>query len=84
MISENPNFKAYFNDDGSQLTLETVCPYCKKKQTLVLTGERIDEYRKGCKAYEDGWKLQDAFPTFSREERELVFTGICPECNDEH
>lgn len=27
-------------------------------------------------------RVQDAFPTLSEEEREIILTGICPECWD--
>ena len=32
--------------------------------------------------YEAGMRMQDAFPSFTADEREFIMTGICPTCWD--
>lgn len=80
MMSRNSNFNEI--DNGSQIILETVCPFCGKKQQLAFEGNRAEEYRKGKVAYEAGYLIQAAFPSFSPDEREFLMTGICSECWD--
>ena len=78
MVSRNPNFKEL--DCPNQIILETVCPFCGKKQQLNLKGDRAIAYKQGKVAYEAGYNIQTAFPTFSPDEREFILTGICNEC----
>ena len=78
MVSRNPNFEEL--DCSNQVILETVCPFCGKKQQLNLEGDRAIAYKQGKIAYEAGYMIQAAFPSFSPDEREFILTGICPEC----
>lgn len=80
MISRNPNFEEL--DCPNQVILKTVCPFCGKKQQLILKDNRAIEYKQGKVAYEAGYKIQDAFPSFTPDERELILTGICQKCWD--
>ena len=82
MNSRNPNFKEYIDTVcPNQVILETVCPWCGKKQRLVLNGERAIAYKQGSAMYESQHcNIQEAFPSFSPDEREFMMTGICPEC----
>lgn len=82
-LSHNENFKEYIDVIcPNQAILETVCPFCGKKQRLVLDGERAEAYKKGKIAYEAGYRMQDAFSSFTPDEREFIMTGICPTCWD--
>ena len=78
MISHNHNF--HETECPNQIILETICPFCSKELTLVLNGDRAIAYKQGKIAYEHGKRLQDAFPSFTPDEREFILTGICSEC----
>ena len=83
MISRNPNFKEYIDTlADNQVILETICPFCGKKQRLVFNGKRAEDYKKARVAYEAGYRIQDAFDKFSVDEREFIISGICPKCWD--
>jgi len=49
------------------------CPFCKETAVLALPTEDVNRYQAGV-------LLEDAFPGLSRTKRELVLTGIHPEC----
>lgn len=55
------------------INLEIVCPFCGN--SFVLSVDE-DDYL----AWRGGMLVQDAFPYLSAEERELLISGICPEC----
>lgn len=80
MVSRNSNFTDTELPD--KIILETVCPLCGKERRLTLKGSKAAEYKKGKVAYEAGYKIQDAFPSFTPSEREFILTGICDECWD--
>lgn len=80
MISRNSNFTEAIAED--KVTLTTVCPWCGKERKLVLEGTKAAEYKRGKVAYEAGYVIQAAFPSFTASEREFILTGICDECWD--
>ena len=80
MISRNPNFTEL--DAIDTVVLETVCPFCGKTHKLILKGDKIVEYKQGKVAYEAGYAVQAAFPSFTASEREFILTGICDKCWD--
>lgn len=80
MISRNSNFTESITED--KVTLTTVCPWCGKERKLVLEGDKAAEYKRGRVAYEAGYAIQAAFPSFTPSEREFILTGICDECWD--
>ena len=83
MISRNRHFTEYIDTIApDQVILQTVCPFCSKKHKLVFNGKKADEYKKGRTAYEAGYAIQAAFPTFTASEREFILTGICDACWD--
>ena len=83
MMSRNSHFTEYIDTLAvGQVILQTVCPFCGKKHKLVFNGAKADEYKKGRTAYEAGYRIQDAFPTFTASEREFILTGICDSCWD--
>lgn len=56
------------------ITVETVCPFCGSVNEVVI--EEKDWY---------DWQFnavlaQDAFPYLTADERELLISGICPDC----
>lgn len=53
--------------------LEIICRGCRKHYFLDVKANDYLDYL--------GWKhAQDAFPYLSPEERELLISGLCPEC----
>ena len=80
MISRNNCFTETITED--KVTLTTVCPFCSKERKIVLEGDKAAEYKRGKVAYEAGYRIQDAFPSFTPSEREFILTGICDECWD--
>ena len=54
--------------------VRTKCPYCNKVTILEMTDEQYDEYCLGHKY------IQDIFPDWSPGKREMLITGICPDC----
>ena len=56
------------------MKVNTKCPYCKKVTVLEMTDSQYYEYCLGNKY------IQDIFPDWTSEEREMLITGICPDC----
>ena len=57
------------------MILEKKCPICGKMNEFECTESEWDEYKKG-------GLVQNCFPHATPEQRELLMTGICPECWD--
>ena len=55
--------------------IETICPLCGAAHTIEVN-------LTDCWDWEDGKCAQDAFPYLSPDEREMLISGICPECWD--
>ena len=51
----------------------TVCPFCGKAHDVLVN--EIDYLD-----WQDGKLAQDAFPYLSADEREMLISGICPNC----
>lgn len=54
--------------------VNTKCPQCGKISTLEMTEEQYRQYKSG-----DSY-IQDIFPNWSPAIREMLITGICPDC----
>lgn len=55
------------------INLIVTCPFCGKESVVsVFASDYYAWLRSGL--------VQDAFPYLSAEERELLISGICPEC----
>lgn len=63
--------------DPTKVILETICPWCKKTYSTVVSK---NAWEKGKAAYEAGALMQNAFPVFTASQREMLMTGICDEC----
>ena len=50
------------------------CPFCKKTHTVnVNSADYVRFLRREC-------LVQDCFPYLKAEEREMLISGICPDC----
>jgi len=58
---------------NGMVNVQCVCPWCKGANFVLVKGEQLDKWQSGT-------LIQDAFPLLSADERELLMTGICPEC----
>lgn len=63
------------NDDDVVIVVN--CPCCGKQSVFDVDK---DVWRKGEIAYMNGAKIQDAWPTLSLSQRELLLTGMCDKC----
>lgn len=57
----------------SNITVKCKCPICGTASSLTVNEQDLDAWRGGKKA-------QDAFPTLSTFDRELLITGMCHAC----
>jgi hypothetical protein len=55
------------------ISLIAVCPFCGKETEILVYA---DDYEK----YMAGGLVQDCFPYLGATEREVIISGICPEC----
>lgn len=51
----------------------TVCPFCGKSHDVLVNENDYYDWK-------DGKLAQDAFPYLSADEREMLISGICPDC----
>lgn len=66
--------------DSTKLRLSRVCPLCGEKHSVLVDAAA---YNAGLKAYEAQHLLaQQAWPTFSPSQREMIMTGTCDACWD--
>lgn len=57
------------------MTFEGRCPFCGKKVEVEVEESQYI-------AWLNGALVQDAFPTMSATNREILLTGMCPKCQD--
>ena len=62
-------------DLSDKVTIKVKCKHCESIYKLRVYPEDIDKYQ-------SGELIQDAFPYLSSSERELIISGICPDCWD--
>lgn len=53
------------------------CPHCSRSGEISMP---ISDYESGIAAYKSGAYIQNAFPNLTADQRELLMTGIHPEC----
>ena len=58
-----------------EITVVTYCPFCGK-------GHEIEVNEMDYLDWKDGALAQEAFPYLSAEDREMLISGICPDCWD--
>lgn len=62
------------------MKIKTVCPFCKKPHYIELDPDEEKAYERY--TTEHGL-IQNYFPTWPAEKRELLMTGICSDCWDD-
>ena len=55
------------------MKIQRICPYCGRLQILEVNENQYNDYLAGK-------PIQVAFPDSSPDDRELILSGICPEC----
>lgn len=60
---------------SDKILVKAKCRCCKKDYKLYVYPEDIERYN-------NGELVQDVFPYLSRDMRELLISGMCPECWD--
>lgn len=58
------------------MKIERVCPHCHKLQTIEVNEIQYNDWLAGK-------NIQRAFPDLSADQREILMSGICPECWEE-
>lgn len=58
------------------MKIERFCPHCHKPHTIEVNESQYLDWMAGK-------NIQIAFPDLSADQRELLISGICPECWDE-
>ena len=58
-----------------EITVATYCPFCGK-------GHEVEVNEIDYLDWKDGALAQEAFPYLSAEDREMLISGICPDCWD--
>lgn len=58
-------------------TITRTCPFCGKEHSITVPKA---ELKAGFIAYQNGALIQNAFPTFTPSQREMLMTGICDDC----
>lgn len=56
-----------------EICVVTRCPFCGR-------GNEVEVNEEDYWDWEDGVLAQNAFPYLSAEEREMLISGICPQC----
>lgn len=57
------------------IDIKTTCPMCGKNTVITVTKTQYERYQ-------NGELIQNCFPEMKPEIREMLITGICPECWD--
>lgn len=57
------------------MKIQRVCPHCHKLQTIEV---QVSQYNR----WMAGENIQIAFPDLTADQREILISGICPECWD--
>jgi hypothetical protein len=60
----------------NQVILTNTCIHCRENNEITLNGNDLAKWR-------NGGLIQNAFPTLTDEQRELIQTGTHPKCWDD-
>lgn len=64
-----------FKDGVAQIYTHCIC--CQSQHVIKAPQEGYNEWSKGLK------KIQHAMPTVSADDREMLISGLCPDCFEE-
>lgn len=56
-----------------QVEVVTICPFCGHVNSIFVNENDYFDWQ-------DGELVQNAFPYLSADEREMLISGICPDC----
>lgn len=59
----------------NEVSITTACPFCGKVTVLVVPA---DDFM----AWQNGSLVQNVFPYLSAEDREVLISGMCIDCQD--
>lgn len=62
-------------ENKKEYTIITACPFCRHANEIAINEADFWDWQ-------DGALVQDAFPYLSADEREMLISGICPNCWD--
>lgn len=63
----------FINLENNKTMVETSCPCCGKRQSFIAPTDGLEKWS-------NGMCIQDAMPSVSPADRELLITGICDDC----
>lgn len=62
--------------DAQVMDIHVTCPCCGKEQVVTVDVNRYEAWRRG------ELMIQHALPDLTPDQREVLLSGICPECWD--
>lgn len=62
----------------NKIKVYTTCRFCGKEYELEITQAQLDEFQSPNRRH-----IQDIFPDLSPGMRELLISGMCPDCWDD-
>ncbi len=62
-------------ENKKEYIIQTICPFCHHVHDVAVNESDFWDWN-------DGANAQDAFPYLSPDEREMLISGICPDCWD--
>jgi hypothetical protein len=64
---------------GGKVVLTRTCPFCRKEHSITVGQE---DFARGKALAAGGALAQEAFPSWTPDEREFLISGVCPKCWD--
>lgn len=64
--------------ENKKIKVYTTCRFCDKEFELEITQKQLDEFQSPNRRH-----IQDIFPELSPGMRELLISGMCPDCWDD-
>lgn len=68
--------KTSLDPTTQKLSVKRTCPLCGKVQVIIVDAEPYSKWRRG------ELMIQHALPDLTPDQREILLSGICPECWD--
>ena len=66
--------------NGTEAYVSVICPKCHKNGMFV-DRMRLAEWKNGCRKWENGYSIREAFPNLTRDQQDMLENGkICFDC----